>query len=451
MCHTIIFDIGKTNKKCFVFDEEYREVWREYFRFKEIEDEGGFPCDDVLAIGEWVKMTTKKLLKNKKFDIKAINFSTYGASFMHIDKKGSPVTPLYNYLKPYPKELLNSFYEKYGSEEQIARETASPLLGMLNSGFQLYWLKYTQPKVYQKIHRSLHFPQYLSYLFTGIPISEFTSIGCHTRLWDYSKHDYHHWIYEEDFDKKLPPIVDTDTSINTKINRKFIKVGVGIHDSSAALLPYMRTSNSTFVLISTGTWSITLNPFSQDILSKKELQNDCLNFLRIDGNTVRASRLFLGNEYELQLEKLRKHFNIKKNIHKRIQFNETIFNELNKEFKKYFAFESLKSKREQPDKTNLKAFPTFEIAYHQLMQEIVKLQVESTKLAIGKTPIKKIFIDGGFADNDLFVKLIRLHFKNYKIRTTQSAIGSALGSAMVVSTRKVNMNFLKKHYTLKKQ
>ena len=85
------------------------------------------------------------------------------------------------------------------------------------------------------------------------------------------------------------------------------------------------------------------------------------------------------------------------------------------------------------------------------MQEIVKLQVESTKLAIGKTPIKKIFIDGGFADNDLFVKLIRLHFKNYKIRTTQSAIGSALGSAMVVSTRKVNMNFLKKHYTLKKQ
>ena len=67
MCHTIIFDIGKTNKKCFVFDEEYREVWREYFRFKEIEDEGGFPCDDVLAIGEWVKMTTKKLLKNKKY------------------------------------------------------------------------------------------------------------------------------------------------------------------------------------------------------------------------------------------------------------------------------------------------------------------------------------------------------------------------------------------------
>ena len=58
---------------------------------------------------------------------------------------------------------------------------------MLNSGLQLYWLKKTKPEVFKKIKYSLHLPQYLSYIFTGIPLSEYTSIGCHTALWDYEK------------------------------------------------------------------------------------------------------------------------------------------------------------------------------------------------------------------------------------------------------------------------
>ena len=451
MPHTLIFDIGKTNKKCFLFDENYQEVWKAYTRFEEIKDKDGFPCDDVLAIGEWIKTTTKKLLKNKKFDIKTINFSTYGASFVHIDKNGLPLTPLYNYLKPYPKKILSSFYKKYGSEAQIAQETASPPSGMLNSGFQLYWLKYTQPKNYQKIVRSLHFPQYLSYLFTGIPVSDFTSIGCHTSLWNYKKKDYHDWVYKEGINKKLASIVDTDTSINIKIAGKALKVGVGIHDSSAALLPYLRVTNQIFLLISTGTWSIALNPFSKASLSKKDLNKDGLNYLRTDGNPVKASRLFLGNEYRLQLEKLQQHYKVKKDAHKSLRFNEVIYKQLNKKFQNYFTLESLNLKRVQPNKTILKAFPTFETAYHQLMIELVNIQVAFAKLAIGKTSIEKVFIDGGFADNDLFVNLIALHFKHYKIRTTQSPLGSALGAAMVVSDKKVKGNFLKKHYAMKKQ
>ena len=42
----------------------------------------------------------------------------------------------------------------------FARKTASPLLGSLNSGLQLYRLKKEQPEVFQKIHHALHLPQY---------------------------------------------------------------------------------------------------------------------------------------------------------------------------------------------------------------------------------------------------------------------------------------------------
>lgn len=69
MPHTLIFDIGKTNKKCFLLDEKYQEVWKDYVRFEEIVDEAGFPCDNLIAITNWIKKTAKKLVKNKDYDI----------------------------------------------------------------------------------------------------------------------------------------------------------------------------------------------------------------------------------------------------------------------------------------------------------------------------------------------------------------------------------------------
>lgn len=45
------------------------------------------------------------------------------------------------------------------------------------------------------------------------------------------------------------------------IKGKEIKTGVGIHDSSASLVPYLQNSVDDFILVSTGTWCISMNPF----------------------------------------------------------------------------------------------------------------------------------------------------------------------------------------------
>ncbi len=322
---------------------------------------------------------------------------------------------------------------------------------MLNSGLQLYWLKHSQANFFNKIQYSLHFPQYLSYLFTGIPVSDFTSIGCHTSLWNYEQKKYHHWVYKENIHQKLAPIVTTDTSINTKIGEKKITVGVGIHDSSAALLPYLSANQKPFLLLSTGTWSIALNPFSKELLNKKDLKKDCLNYLQIDGQAVRASRLFLGNEYKLQLKLISKYYKIPTTELKKITFNSSLFQQLKKSLKNNFAFESLSLNRKQPTKTNFKIFANYEIAYHQLMIELVNEQIFFAKRAIQSTKIKKIYIDGGFADNDLFIKLLLIHFRTYKIQTTKAPLGSALGAAMVVNNKKIKADFLEKQYAMKNQ
>ena len=84
------------------------------------------------------------------------------------------------------------------------------------------------------------------------------------------------------------------------------------------------------------------------------------------------------------------------------------------------------------------------------MRELADLQIQAAQRAIGQKEINKIYIDGGFAGNDIFVKLLSAHFRDVKLRTTQSPLGSALGAAMVVSDRRLGGKFLKKHYAMDK-
>lgn len=445
-----VFDIGKTNKKFFLFDKDYKEVYKEYISFDEIEDEDGYPTENLKALQDWLKDVFEKILKNSKYNVEAINFSTYGASFVHLDENGEVLTPLYNYTKPLDKDIVNSFVEKYGPKETFLKTTGCYDLSLLNSGLQLYWLKYSKPEVFKKIRYSLHLPQYLSYIFTGIALSEYTSIGCHTALWDYEKKDYHEWVYKEGLNEILPSIVSTETSINMNYNGKRIKIGVGIHDSSAALLPYIRSVKKKFVLISTGTWSISLNPFTdQDAISKNPNNKDFINYMRINGLPVKATRLFLGNEYKIQISKLHKYFGVSEDYHRHVKFDYDTYFEIINDFEYMYKWESLSTK-DMPSETKI-PYNKFEDAYHQLMTELVLLQLESIKNVIGDDKIKRLYVDGGFSDNDLYIKLLSHYFRdNKKLRTTDSSLGSALGAAISISDKKLNSKFLKKNYSLKK-
>ncbi len=445
---TAVFDIGKTNKKFFLFDKDFKEVYKEYASFEEIEDEDGHPTENINALQNWLKDVFHKILKSDKFTVKAINFSTYGASFVHLDEYGNILTPLYNYTKEIDIDVVDDFYKKYGPELELTRTSGSSKSGMLNSGIQLYWLKYKKPEIFKKIKYSLHLPQYLSYIFSGVPLSEYTSIGCHTALWNYETKDYQDWVYKEEIHNILPPLVSTETSLNINYNGKRIKIGVGIHDSSSALLPYVRSVNKPFVLVSTGTWSIALNPFVDTPLTKDDVTSGCINYMRINGKPVKSSRLFLGNEYKIQVNKLSDKFNVDKEYHKTIHFNYDVYCEIIQHFKPSFKWESF-STDDMPEKTSY-MYNDFSHAYHHLMIELVQLQVKSIRRIADMRAIDRLYVDGGFTDNEVYIKLLSYYLKGMKLRTTKASLGSALGAAIAISDTKLNSKFLKKNYALKK-
>lgn len=429
-----IFDIGKTNKKLFLFDEQYQILREESRQFPEGTDEDGDPCEDLATLTDWVRTGLEEALQEEGLQIKALNFSTYGASFVHIDEHGNSVTPLYNYLKPFPESLKDRFFAQYGSEEEFSLQTASPPLGNLNSGLQLYQLKYAKPDLYAKVRYSLHLPQYMSYLVTGQPYSDITSIGCHTALWDFARNEYHPWVQAEGIDSRLAPMFPADQLMPAALGQEGLLAGAGLHDSSAALIPYLSYFKEPFVLISTGTWCITLNPFNQTTLTGEELRQDCLCYMEYRGKPVKASRLFAGYDHEQQVKRLAAFFNVQPDAYKGVKWNPDLLAKLSVMLPAKEATRQMQAL--MPESAfagrDLAQFSSYEEAYHQFIRDLMEQQVASANLVMTGQQTRKIFVDGGFSRNPVYMNLLAAAYPGIDVYAASVAQASAIGAAMAV-------------------
>lgn len=217
-----------------------------------------------------------------------------------------------------------------------------------------------------------------------------TSLGCHTMLWDFRKNDYHDWVKKEGLVEKFPPIAQTAT---------------GLHDSSAALIPYLATMQEPFVLISTGTWCISLNPFNTEPLTPEELAQDCLCYLTREGRPVKAARYFGGHEHEQAVKKIAREYGVEDDFYKTAQASGGV------------------------------AYPDFQNAqdaYARMMEQLVAKQVASTRLALGNSPVRRIFVDGGFSGNRLYMRLLTAAFPQMEVFAAEVAQATALGAALAV-------------------
>lgn len=428
----LVFDIGKTNKKALLFDKKLQVVFEEENKFEETLDDDGFACDDIEKIENWILESTRKYIGDPAFHVKAINFTTYGATLMYLDKDGKRLTPVYNYLKPLPDGVAEKVYDAFGGWEEFCRRTASPVLGMLNSGINALWLKMHKPHVFEKVAHILHFPQYLSYLLTGRVASEHTSIGCHTAMWDFDQMRYHEWLNAEGIHLPEPLPVET-TYPAARINSD-IPVGIGIHDSSSSLVPYFKHTEDAFVLASTGTWSINMNPFNHTPLTREQLEQDCLAYMSIQQKPVKSSRYFLGHIHDVNVEWLSEYCKVDKNAYKSVQLDENILAALKERNQGEKVFFRKGMPEDYVDKAaDLSPFNSFAEVYHQLMMDLTALTSDSISLVI--TPedrTRNLFVTGGFAKNPIFTRLLAERFHDKVVFTSEVANATSLGAALVL-------------------
>jgi L-fuculokinase len=414
-----VFDIGKTNKKLIIFDEDRQIVSEHLHVCTDAYDEDGDACDHLPRLTQWVQSHWQALQQNPLYTIKGLNFTAYGAALVHLDANGEPFLPLYSNSKSLPAEYAEQFYASLNqTAEEFALATRSPHLGMLNAGLQLYWLKHARPEQFARIHTSLHLPQYLSYLITGDKYSDYSSVGCHTALWDFERQNYHEWVYREELDEKLAPLIkDSVSSVENGV-----LIGVGLHDSSAAVVSYLfENAGAAFVLVSTGAWCAVFNPFAQPELTPEQVRHHCVNYLSPRGEPVLAARWPLGQEHDYQVQRIASHFNVQPDFYRSLVLARPT-EQLTAALLPTWSEAALPEALEWP----LASFSTATDAYQHLMYGLVHRI--STSIRLVRQDENVLFVDGGFARNPLFMQFLGRMFPDSAIRTLEVPQATAIGA-----------------------
>ena len=81
---------------------------------------------------------------------------------------------------------------------------------------------------------------------------------------------------------------------------------------------------------------------------------------------------------------------------------------------------------------DLSWFDNFEEAYHHLIKELVDLQVKKIWLVLNGENVKKVFLDGGFVENSIFINILAKKLPDFEIIPSEMPLGSAIGATFSV-------------------
>jgi sugar (pentulose or hexulose) kinase len=416
-----VFDIGRTNRKLVVFDEMCRVL---DIRFLDADEriENGRTSLNLTRLRSQIESATRDLIADPRWALKAVDFTAYGATMVWLGADGEPVHPVVDYMDPFPEDCRDAFEREHGPIPDVCMRTASPWLGNLNSGLQLYALKKTDPQRFSRIRHAVHLPQYLSSFLTGRLFSETTGIGCHTLTWDFGEGRYADWVRREGIDALFPALRKAEEPVEVRVGDSRLLVGIGLHDSSSALIPYLYAVPGPFLLLSTGTWSICLNPFDGGVLTQDELEADCLDYLRYDGGAVKASRLPLGIEHDAVVESLCRLHDVSPSFFHDMPWNDDAFTLADDRYREgsYGA--------EGYDPSNWRGLVE---AYHALIYRLTMRQRDQVRRVLSPG-IGSLYVDGGFSGNRIFLRMLSRALPDLKVFASEVGQSTALGAAVVM-------------------
>lgn len=449
----LVFDIGKTNKKIMIYDQNLELKDESYKSFDEYE-EGDVILEDIENASKWLIEQIKTF--TSKYNIKAISITTHGASYVTLDGNGDIAVPVIAYTTDPGEEFHNEFYNKFGDPDELQKKTATPNFGaLINPGKGIYFMQNKYPEKFKNISKILFYPQYFGFLLTGNYGAEPTYLGCHNYLWDFEKSGYSEVADKLGIKDKLVENISSpwdtlgtikkDIAEKTGLNDDVI-VTFGIHDSNSSLLPYLIKMNEDFILNSTGTWCVEMHPqktvkFEQDELGKTVFYN-----LSALSEPVKTTIFMGGLEFETYT-KILKEINNRDDF---TPFDKDLYQKIIED-QKYFILPSVvKGTGQFPDskpraiendnifslediQNNTKIpdfFKDYETAYAVLN---ISLAIQ-TQVALQRAGAKNginIYTEGGFRKNDSYNKLITALYPDSNVYLTNLQEATAFGAAIL--------------------
>ena len=302
----LVLDVGKTLSKLSLWDASGRRLAYSS-RANDRVETGAYVALDADGIEDFVADTLSSF--GRVAHIGSIITVGHGAAAALVGDSGLLLPPL-DYEHPIPGALRH----QYDAERDPFVHTGSPALpDGLNLGAQLFYLQSTHPHLFGTHTRILPWPQYWSWLLSGVAASEVTSLGSHTDLWRPLARAPSELSVKRGWSACMAPLRPAGSVLGTLrpewVSRtglsRDVQIYCGLHDSNAALLaarafPEFAEHEST--VLSTGTWFVAMRtPASHSVVDVGSLdeQRDCLVNVDAFGRPIPSSRFMGGREIEL--------------------------------------------------------------------------------------------------------------------------------------------------------
>ena len=290
-----VFDLGKTNAKLLGFSDRTGEILFEERTNQQVAVVDGLRVLEHAPLFDWLKAALERAARHHR--LAGLMISTHGCTFALI-ADGKLAAAVLDYEQPVPADIERQF----AAETPPFSETCSPdLPAGLNVARHIYMREAMSPDLLRRTDAILNYPQFWNWLFTGAMVSEISSIGCHSHLWQPRAGKFSSLVERRGWLIKFPPFRRAGEILGeAQIGGQSVPIHNGVHDSNAALSYYRSLGYSDFTLISTGTWVIVFNgACSLDALDPRR---DMLANVTVYGRPIATARFMGGREYEIITE-----------------------------------------------------------------------------------------------------------------------------------------------------
>ncbi len=224
-------------------------------------NESGTLVWDTVSLFHHIKEGIKECVrKGKSPDY--IGIDTWGVDFVLLDKDGNLIGDAVGYRDKRTEGMDTELYKTVPENELYARTGIQKAL--LNTIYQLEYVKTHLPEQLEKAETLLMMPDYLAYLLTGVPCSEYT-IATTGQLVKVGESD---WDYELIERLRLPTKIFKSIKMPGHIVGELsdeVKKETGAYNSKVILPPTHDTASAVaavptneedIIYISSGTWSL---------------------------------------------------------------------------------------------------------------------------------------------------------------------------------------------------
>ena len=449
-----VIDIGMTNKKIAVYDNAFNQLDSKY-RVFEPKVVDGLETHDLEGMEEWFIVCLKELAS--LYPVKALAVTTHGATFICTGKDGKPALPCVYYTHEPGDDFHRRFYEQFGDPLKLQKQTGTAAFkALINAGKCLLFLKERYTELFKNIVYILPYAQYWGLRFTGEIGVESTSMGNHNYLWDHAANTLSSVARELGITAFIPDKLNNSWDILGKITVEFAEktglatdtiVTMGIHDSNSTLLPHFaKKGERGFILNSTGSWCVLMNPAEQYGFAPDELGKVVFFNISAFGKPVKTAIFPGGLEFDTWSKLIMKR-------HGRNDFpdwNEALYRSIMNE-KNVFLLPELTPGSGQFPESRARIVEDGKDYYFDIITEpegdappcfkdyetvfaVLNLSlVMQTITALERTGLQKgheIYTEGGFRKNEPYNRLLSSAFPENRTFLTNINEATALGAVM---------------------